>query len=145
MIRRPPRSTRTDTLFPYTTLFRSHGRIETLHTQAQRDAEHRMIIRDNDDSFLQHDPQAPSASPADFIGLRLPAQRESRGMRSRAEVISHAYPPRSAPVVGIDGDERQAHGTDHAPQHHTENQPRSEKHSVGKERASRSSSRWHQK
>src|SRR3546814_12960818 len=34
MIRRPPRSTRTDTLFPYTTLFRSHaaellGREET--------------------------------------------------------------------------------------------------------------------
>src|SRR3546814_3292262 len=26
MIRRPPRSTRTDTLFPYTTLFRSAGR-----------------------------------------------------------------------------------------------------------------------
>src|SRR3546814_13521897 len=26
MIRRPPRSTRTDTLFPYTTLFRSHSR-----------------------------------------------------------------------------------------------------------------------
>src|SRR3546814_8129743 len=25
IIRRPPRSTRTDTLFPYTTLFRSHG------------------------------------------------------------------------------------------------------------------------
>src|SRR3546814_618971 len=28
MIRRPPRSTRTDTLFPYTTLFRSHPRIQ---------------------------------------------------------------------------------------------------------------------
>src|SRR3546814_2581649 len=28
MIRRPPRSTRTDTLFPYTTLFRSHRRID---------------------------------------------------------------------------------------------------------------------
>src|SRR3546814_19205565 len=28
MIRRPPRSTRTDTLFPYTTLFRSEGRVE---------------------------------------------------------------------------------------------------------------------
>src|SRR3546814_1688247 len=29
MIRRPPRSTRTDTLFPYTTLFRSHhARVE---------------------------------------------------------------------------------------------------------------------
>src|SRR3546814_2476458 len=30
MIRRPPRSTRTDTLFPYTTLFRSRGPGETL-------------------------------------------------------------------------------------------------------------------
>src|SRR3546814_4360831 len=28
MIRRPPRSTRTDTLFPYTTLFRSLGQAE---------------------------------------------------------------------------------------------------------------------
>src|SRR3546814_19308148 len=27
MIRRPPRSTRTDTLFPYPTLFRSHRRV----------------------------------------------------------------------------------------------------------------------
>src|SRR3546814_18494591 len=27
MIRRPPRSTRTDTLFPYTTLFRSAGKL----------------------------------------------------------------------------------------------------------------------
>src|SRR3546814_12668167 len=28
MIRRPPRSTRTDTLFPYTTLFRSYASLE---------------------------------------------------------------------------------------------------------------------
>src|SRR3546814_10023853 len=28
MIRRPPRSTRTDTLFPYTTLFRSYARLD---------------------------------------------------------------------------------------------------------------------
>src|SRR3546814_8854874 len=32
MIRRPPRSTRTDTLCPYTTLFRSgHGKLRSLH------------------------------------------------------------------------------------------------------------------
>src|SRR3546814_20306100 len=31
MIRRPPRSTRTDTLFPYTTLFRSLGIGESYH------------------------------------------------------------------------------------------------------------------
>src|SRR3546814_15583647 len=30
MIRRPPRSTRTDTLFPYTTLFRSRSRASVL-------------------------------------------------------------------------------------------------------------------
>src|SRR3546814_3360411 len=32
MIRRPPRSTRTDTLFPYTTLFRSLRRFDILDT-----------------------------------------------------------------------------------------------------------------
>src|SRR3546814_14167675 len=31
MIRRPPRSTRTDTLFPYTTLFRSAKRFDRAH------------------------------------------------------------------------------------------------------------------
>src|SRR3546814_1202991 len=31
MIRRPPRSTRTDTLFPYTTLFRSVALLQRLH------------------------------------------------------------------------------------------------------------------
>src|SRR3546814_18494045 len=35
MIRRPPRSTRTDTLFPYTTLFRSPRRPEGLHQGKQ--------------------------------------------------------------------------------------------------------------
>src|SRR3546814_8595786 len=34
MIRRPPRSTRTDTLFPYTTLFRSAPRAKTLPTNS---------------------------------------------------------------------------------------------------------------
>src|SRR3546814_16735072 len=34
MIRRPPRSTRTDTLFPYTTLFRSLYHRENIHDEA---------------------------------------------------------------------------------------------------------------
>src|SRR3546814_2906666 len=47
MIRRPPRSTRTDTLFPYTTLFRSDGAVEAalrgrLHDQAQVTAAQRV-------------------------------------------------------------------------------------------------------
>src|SRR3546814_5688712 len=36
MIRRPPRSTRTDTLFPYTTLFRSHDCPGNAHLAARR-------------------------------------------------------------------------------------------------------------
>src|SRR3546814_2824191 len=36
MIRRPPRSTRTDTLFPYTTLFRSAGRLAPRRPQAAK-------------------------------------------------------------------------------------------------------------
>src|SRR3546814_13403241 len=39
MIRRPPRSNRTDTLFPYTTLFRSFGR-QKGHTELYRGAEY---------------------------------------------------------------------------------------------------------
>src|SRR3546814_9717807 len=36
MVRQPPRSTRTDTLFPYTTLFRSIGRETAQRRGAQR-------------------------------------------------------------------------------------------------------------
>src|SRR3546814_2752206 len=39
MIRRPPRSTRTDTLFPYTTLFRSVGRQFDEHLVADEHAD----------------------------------------------------------------------------------------------------------
>src|SRR3546814_3208181 len=41
MIRRPPRSTRTDTLFPYTTLFRSVEQDRT--AEAEADADHRHL------------------------------------------------------------------------------------------------------
>src|SRR3546814_7127256 len=59
MLRRPPRSTRTDTLFPYTTLFRSvgdHGRADALsrlrqhvHLPAQPDGQPRISGPDTDD------------------------------------------------------------------------------------------------
>src|SRR3546814_14896186 len=39
MIRRPPRSTRTDTLFPYTTLFRSRKRTALRQAQGERKSE----------------------------------------------------------------------------------------------------------
>src|SRR3546814_3263214 len=45
MIRRPPRSTRTDTLFPYTTLFRSPARMIAAREAAIEPALQHMIER----------------------------------------------------------------------------------------------------
>src|SRR3546814_18979772 len=39
MIRRPPRSTRTDTLFPYTTLFRSQRLVNTTFVDSEGDTQ----------------------------------------------------------------------------------------------------------
>src|SRR3546814_3810174 len=58
MIRRPPRSTRTDTLFPYTTLFRSPeqagraGEVVAGVAALQRDVEQRLAA-----GLLEHHPQ----------------------------------------------------------------------------------------
>src|SRR3546814_2671634 len=49
MIRRPPRSTRTDTLFPYTTLFRSLARsrrADQRHEAARCDVDRHALDRD---------------------------------------------------------------------------------------------------
>src|SRR3546814_2623604 len=58
MIRRPPRSTRTDTLFPYTTLFRSpdRDRMDFRPTQEQR------LLRD---SVRRYCEQASAQSATD--------------------------------------------------------------------------------
>src|SRR3546814_4584202 len=52
MIRRPPRSTRTDTLFPYTTLFRSIPEIDPGIRQAVRE----LATHDAYDALLREDP-----------------------------------------------------------------------------------------
>src|SRR3546814_15394628 len=49
MIRRPPRSTRTDTLFPYTTLFRSIGEADIRSGRALIQLAAK--LRDGDDRF----------------------------------------------------------------------------------------------
>src|SRR3546814_4307333 len=76
MIRRPPRSTRTDTLFPYTTLFRSADGADRLaaadprHPQA---ADHRAAAE-----VLPQDPAAAVADRAHRTGVGF------SGLRGRA-------------------------------------------------------------
>src|SRR3546814_19749174 len=48
MIRRPPRSTRTDTLFPYTTLFRSHPHLRDVAEQALSAGQ--VVVKDDADN-----------------------------------------------------------------------------------------------
>src|SRR3546814_3632993 len=58
MIRRPPRSTRTDTLFPYTTLFRSRRADEAGDEEVGGPGEHRVRIGDLLDLAVAHDDDA---------------------------------------------------------------------------------------
>src|SRR3546814_18491561 len=57
MRRRPPRSTRTDTLFPYTTLFRSQG------LEAERVEDHARIARENGEKIIARPEIALDAIP----------------------------------------------------------------------------------
>src|SRR3546814_7244728 len=63
MIRRPPRSTRTDTLFPYTTLFRSPASFEP---DAPSSAAPHREAQDDDAAFLRTPsrPGVPAPPPA---------------------------------------------------------------------------------
>src|SRR3546814_1219692 len=75
MIRRPPRSTRTDTLFPYTTLFRSAAGALPAAGRAEHRSHHRS--RGPDPLGAPHRGLAPA-------GVVPPAGRED-GARGRSE------------------------------------------------------------
>src|SRR3546814_18353488 len=82
MIRLPPRSTRTDTLFPYTTLFRS--RLAT-HRVSFHAAHHRRNLANaNHHSKLSHHTRRPYAlgQAADLCGAGRPADRRSTAGRA---------------------------------------------------------------
>src|SRR3546814_1525458 len=113
MIRRPPRSTRTDTLFPYTTLFRS------LHASGRSRAR---PYRGNLQTSLRGSPAAPPAGPpaarcrpvpavftagADRAAIRFPAARQAEGHGGDgAEAPAESLGRR--PAAGLSGTRRTA-------------------------------------
>src|SRR3546814_4099562 len=72
MIRRPPRSTRTDTLFPYTTLFRSaHSRQVIWHSQRGR--------RDIEYEYFESSPQDRAAG---YVGEVMRSEEHTSELQS---------------------------------------------------------------
>src|SRR3546814_21048986 len=88
MIRRPPRSTRTDTLFPYTTLFRSRAPVGHRDQLARDDMAAKSRFRD-----LQHPRKrfhriAPRTQiKRDEIGLAVGQHRHGRNCRAEMAAV----------------------------------------------------------
>src|SRR3546814_18007418 len=96
MIRRPPRSTRTDTLFPYTTLFRSETVEVDVQEAQQRFAEHREKYEDqpgDDDGANRHRPALLRARARRQAGIDRRAARwiddDEQSDEGRDEKIDH--------------------------------------------------------
>src|SRR3546814_15585504 len=89
MIRRPPRSTRTDTLFPYTTLFRSYLR--------QGGSSYGM---DTVVAALRHAPELTAKLIERFCALHDPETRDAKRAEALADEIQAAF----AGIKSIDED-----------------------------------------
>src|SRR3546814_5872696 len=127
LIRRPPRFTRTDTLFPYTTLFRSDRRsvvgdpADRLGEQARETLlggvpSRRAILRESTDGITQRLREIPLAQIAGQLhslrvhrqphsaGIDVPRRRlDGRGqeLRGDARVVENAVPVLTKPAGGV--------------------------------------------
>src|SRR3546814_18403095 len=75
MIRRPPRSTRTDTLFPYTTLFRSLGQVLLRLHESRWIDDHQPVALAGVGlalQLLEHLSLHDAAAAGDLVGLGSP-------------------------------------------------------------------------
>src|SRR3546814_19751997 len=112
MIRRPPRSTRTDTLFPYTTRFRSSHLVETILPGHHRRA---LFVDDGLTSFveLRHPEPCPhlqrKIGPAQHIVVSL-----RRAGRAGEREIERRRPALQLPPLQL-GDQLRRHGGGPAP------------------------------
>src|SRR3546814_14139220 len=95
MIRRPPRSTRTDTLFPYTTLFRSAGECSCGRKKGLRDRRPRI------DEEYRRQRQAHEYSKSPVEPLRCTERK-----RVDAETEDHNNGERSEYYDPLQGDRK---------------------------------------
>src|SRR3546814_9988777 len=81
MIRRPPRSTRTDTLFPYTTLFRSER--DDVEGRRRLPAERRVHAPDH--AFARYPGAVSRGTEPQQIGAQRPGHRSEAEREIRSE------------------------------------------------------------
>src|SRR3546814_5154990 len=79
MIRRPPRSTRTDTLFPYTTLFRS---AIAKQAEAERERRSRIIIADGEFQASAKMTEAAAMYEKTPVAFRLRSEEHTSELQS---------------------------------------------------------------
>src|SRR3546814_20295416 len=95
MIRRPPRSTRTDTLFPYTTLFRSPDEEEQDRGAYGRWQAHRARLAGSEGREGQRNPDREAYHRRDRRARARPAPCPRR-RQARLALSSRDDPPRNA-------------------------------------------------
>src|SRR3546814_12429863 len=106
MIRRPPRSTRTDPLFPYTTLFRSEDPFATAeYTERQRDYVAKLGLR------YVYTPQMVIDGRRNVVGTNRPevtrAIEEATAAAPIVDVtLDYAGGGRARPTAGRSGERR---------------------------------------
>src|SRR3546814_19420640 len=107
MIRRPPRSTRTDTLFPYTTLFRSYRSLLDRHRGAGPDLDLGETVGDREQrrpriALFEHDIACPIESDLriehEFAHLQRRHVGDDADTRAQIfEPLAHRFPLRPPP------------------------------------------------
>src|SRR3546814_20530424 len=101
MIRRPPRSTRTDTLFPYTTLFRS-GVDAVVHERGE--AARLVVDAQGDVASVRDDGRAVDDLLQDVVALVRRAQLDGS-----AQPCAQTFRPAAAQraeIFGVQGDRK---------------------------------------
>src|SRR3546814_14502240 len=84
MIRRPPKSTPTDTLFPYTTLFRSAAHHDALVLARCELADHRVADR-RDQQFADALEDVAGEKPAERDDALIVGEQDPGGQREEAD------------------------------------------------------------
>src|SRR3546814_5617517 len=102
MIRRPPRSTRTDTLFPYTTLFRSSGN-RSAPAQHSADAHDPARLPGAGHRHARSDPRASKSGT--MTRLKLADLADEKPVRLTIELNARLHRDLAAYAIAMGGGE----------------------------------------